>query len=138
MMEASDSLTNNYLVQRGLSEGWMTVDSDMLLMYNRKLAFDFDRNEYAIKQASALDEAAEIERYNKMMEGGTDPATQPVQGDEPATRWKRLGMRLMKAQLASQRLVKMLALIKRWLKQSVRRTWLLCKRRVQRMRNSVR
>ena len=81
MMEASDSLTNNYLVQRGLSEGWMTVDSDMLLMYNRKLAFDFDRNEYAVKQASALDEAAEIERYNKMMEGGTDPATQPVQDE---------------------------------------------------------
>lgn len=82
MMEASDSITNNYLVQRGLQEGWMTVDSDMLLMYNRKLAFDFDRNEYALKQASALDEAAEIERYNaKLLEGGTDPATQPVQDE---------------------------------------------------------
>ena len=31
----------------------MTVNSDMLLMYNRKLAFDFDRNEYALKQASS-------------------------------------------------------------------------------------
>ena len=82
MMEASDSLTNNYLVQRGLSEGWMTVDSDMLLMYNRKLAFDFDRNEYAVKQAAALDEAAEIQRYNaRMLEDGTDPATQPVQDE---------------------------------------------------------
>ena len=65
MMEASDSLTSNYLAQRGLSEGWMTVNSDMLLMYNRKLAFDFDRNEYALKQASALDEAAEIERTTR-------------------------------------------------------------------------
>ena len=80
MMEASDSIANNFMIQRGLEEGWMTVDSDMLLMYNRKLAFDFDRNEYAIKQASALDEAAEIERYNaKLAEQGTDPATGPVQ-----------------------------------------------------------
>lgn len=88
MMGASDSIANNFLIQRGLEEGWMTVDSDMLLMYNRKLAFDFDRNEYAIKQASALDEAAEIERYNaKLAEQGTDPATQQIQDAlNPATR----------------------------------------------------
>ena len=64
VMEASESVTKNYLIERGLAEGWMSVDSDLALMYNRKLAFDFDRNEYAVKQASALDEAAEIERYN--------------------------------------------------------------------------
>jgi len=83
MMEASDSVTNNYLVERGLREGWMTVNPEMMeLTYNRKLAFDFDRNEYAVTQARALDEAAEIERYNaKMLEGGTDPATQPVQDE---------------------------------------------------------
>ena len=82
MMRGSDSIANNYLIQRGLAEGWMTVDSDLALMYNRKLAFDFDRNEYAVKQASALDEAAEIERYNaKVLDQGTDPATQPVQDE---------------------------------------------------------
>lgn len=83
MMEASDSVTNNYLVERGLREGWMTVNPEMMgLTYNRKLAFDFDRNEYAVKQARALDETAEIERYNaKMLEGGSDPATQPVQDE---------------------------------------------------------
>ena len=82
VMEASESVTKNYLIERGLAEGWMTVDGDLALMYNRKLAFDFDRNEYAVKQASALDEAAEIERYNaRLLESGTDPATQPVQDE---------------------------------------------------------
>ena len=79
-MAASDSLSSNYMIARGMSEGWMTVDSDMLLMYNRKLAFDFDRNEFALKQASALDEADEIARYNaRLQEGATDPETQGVQ-----------------------------------------------------------
>lgn len=82
VMEASESVTKNYLIERGLAEGWMSVDSDLALMYNRKLAFDFDRNEYALKQATALDEAAEIERYNARLLGqGTDPATQPVQDE---------------------------------------------------------
>jgi hypothetical protein len=83
MMEASDSVTNNYLVERGLGEGWITVNPEMMeLTYNRKLAFDFDRNQYSVKQARALDEAAEIDRYNaKMLEAGSDPATQPVQDE---------------------------------------------------------
>jgi hypothetical protein len=83
MMQASDSVANNYLVERGLNEGWMTVNPEMMeLTYNRKLAFDFDRNEYAVKQATALDEAAEIERYNsRLLPGATDPATQPVQDE---------------------------------------------------------
>ena len=79
-MSAADSVSSNYLIARGVSEGWMTVDSDMLLMYNRKLAFDFDRHEFAFKQASALDEADEIARYNaRLQEGSTDPKTQGVQ-----------------------------------------------------------
>ena len=83
VMEASDSVTNNYLVERGLREGWMSVNPEFMeLTYNRKLAFDFDRNEYALKQAQALDEAAEIEAYNaKMLNAGTDPATKPVQDE---------------------------------------------------------
>ena len=87
MMEASESVTNNYLIERGLREGWMTVNPEMMeITYNRKLAFDFDRNEYALKQARALDEAAEIERYDaKLLDLRTDPATLPVQ-DDPATR----------------------------------------------------
>jgi hypothetical protein len=79
-MSAADSISSNYMIARGMSEGWMTVDSDMLLMYNRKLAFDFDRNEFALKQASALDEADEIARYNaRLQKGATDPETQGVQ-----------------------------------------------------------
>ena len=86
-MGASDSISSNYMIARGMTEGWMTVDSDMLLMYNRKLAFDFDRNEFALKQASALDEADEIARYNaRLQEGATDPATGAVQkGLDPET-----------------------------------------------------
>ena len=83
VMEASESVANNYLIERGLSEGWMTVNPEMMeLTFNRKLAFDFDRNEYAVKQASALDEAAEIERYNaRLLPGASDPATKPVQDE---------------------------------------------------------
>lgn len=86
-MSAADSISSNYMISRGMTEGWMTVDSDMLLMYNRKLAFDFDRNEFALKQASALDEADEIARYNaRLQEGVTDPATGAVQkGLDPET-----------------------------------------------------
>ena len=86
-MPAADSISSNYMIARGMTEGWMTVDSDMLLMYNRKLAFDFDRNEFALKQASALDEADEIARYNaRLQEGTTDPATGAVQrGLDPET-----------------------------------------------------
>lgn len=86
-MSAADSISSNYMITRGMSEGWMTVDSDMLLMYNRKLAFDFDRNEFALKQASALDEADEIARYNaRLQKGVTDPATGAVQkGLDPET-----------------------------------------------------
>ena len=83
VMEASESVANNYLIERGLNEGWMTVNPEMMeLTFNRKLAFDFDRNEYALKQARAMDEAAEIERYNaRLLEQGADPATLPVQDE---------------------------------------------------------
>ena len=87
VMSAPESIANNYLALRGIDEGWIKVGPDMLLTYNRKLAFDFDRGEYALKQASALDEADEIARYNgRLQEGVTDPATQPVQkGLDPET-----------------------------------------------------
>ena len=78
-MEASESITKNYLIERGLAEGWMSVDSDLALMYNRKLAFDFDRNECAVKQVS-VDEAAEIERYNARLS--------PAQTDQQRNRFK--------------------------------------------------
>ena len=85
-MGASDSIYSNYLINRGMSEGWITSNADMLLMYNRKLAFDFDRNEFALKQASALDEADEIARYNARLQDDIDPATQSVQkGLDPET-----------------------------------------------------
>ena len=79
-MVAADSVANNYLVRRGLQEGWITVGPDLLLMYNRKMAFDLDRGQFVLKQASAVDEAAEIARYNDAM-GGVDPATAPVRNE---------------------------------------------------------
>ena len=61
----------------------MTIGPDMLLMYNRKVAFDFDRGTIYVKQAAALDEAAEIQRYDDAIdvqfEDVTDPKTQPAQ-----------------------------------------------------------
>ena len=82
-MDAAASLQNNFVVQTGLREGWMTVNADMMLMYNRKVAFDFDRGTIYVKQASALDEAAEIQRYDDAIDvefkDVTDPKTQPAQ-----------------------------------------------------------
>ena len=82
-MDAAASLQNNFVIQTGLREGWMTVNADMMLMYNRKVAFDFDRGTIYVKQAAALDEAAEIQRYDDAIdvqfEDVTDPKTQPAQ-----------------------------------------------------------
>ena len=86
-MAAADEVASSYLVSRGLSEGWMGVDENFTLTYNRAKAFEFDRNQYQVKAARAADEAAELERYDASlarMDGGVEGPAQKVP-DGPVT-----------------------------------------------------
>ena len=89
-MNAADSISNNYMIQRGLAEGWVQLGDDMQFTYNRGAAFELDRGEFDLAQASRIDEVAEIERYNQTLARNadqTDPASQEVQNAlDPATR----------------------------------------------------
>ena len=78
-MDLATSLRTNAFLKQGLDEGWMTVGPDMLLMYNRKMAFDYDQGDFVFKEAAAIDQADELARYRKQFEDTADPATQDVQ-----------------------------------------------------------
>ena len=70
IIQATDSLASNMYLQRGLLEGWASVDPETgFPQFNRKLAFDFDKSENIQKQAQKLDDAAELERYNQWLAG---------------------------------------------------------------------
>lgn len=89
-MNAADSISNNYMIQRGLAEGWVQLGDDMQFTYNRGAAFELDRGEFDLAQANRIDEVAEIERYNQTLARNadeTDPAMAEVQNAlDPATR----------------------------------------------------
>ena len=76
---AADSAVSDFIVKRGLEKGYITLNDDFMLMFNRKLAFDYDRGQYVAKKAQAVDEAAEIERYNAQLAKRSDPATGEAQ-----------------------------------------------------------
>lgn len=78
-MSASDEVASSYLVNRGLSEGWIGIDENFTLTYNRSAAFEFDRNQLKMKAARAADEAAELERYDATLAR----ASGGVEGPEP-------------------------------------------------------
>ena len=70
VIQATDSLASNFYLHRGLLEGWASIDPETgFPQFNRKLAFDFDKSEAFQKQASKLDDAAELERYNQWLQG---------------------------------------------------------------------
>lgn len=89
-MNAADSISNNYMIQRGLAEGWVQLGDDMQFTYNRGAAFELDRGEFDLAQANRIDEVAEIERYNQTLARSadeTDPAMADVQNAlDPAKR----------------------------------------------------
>ena len=87
VQSAADSAISDFIVKRGLDRGYITLNDDFLLMFNRKLAFDYDRGQYVAKKAQAVDEAAEIERYNAQLAKRSDPATGEAQDAlDPAKR----------------------------------------------------
>ena len=70
VIPATDSFASNTYLQKGLSEGWASIDLETgFPQFNRKLAFDFDRAEQYQKQAQKQAEAADLERYNQWLQG---------------------------------------------------------------------
>lgn len=68
VINASDSVWMNFITDRGLREGWASIDPDtMQVRFNRKTALDIDRGDLAAKQAEAFDELAELNRYEEWL-----------------------------------------------------------------------
>ena len=89
MMNASDSLIDDFFKDRGLKEGWITVNRDTLdFQYNRGAAYQLDLGDTTTVQALKADEAAEIERYSSSLsQGQKDRAMGEVQDAlDPAKR----------------------------------------------------
>lgn len=89
MMNASDSLVDDFFKDRGLKEGWITVNRDTLdFQYNRGSAYQLDLGDTTTVQALKADEAAEIERYSSSLSQGQKDRTMGEVQDalDPATR----------------------------------------------------
>ena len=67
VIEASESLRANYLVERGLAEGWAKVDENMDIQFTRQTAAQLDRNELAENSAKAIDEAVDNEIFEQSL-----------------------------------------------------------------------
>jgi hypothetical protein len=68
VIPAADSVWMNFIIDRGLSEGWASIDPDtMRVRFNRKSALELDRGDLAAKQAKAMDELNELNRYQEWL-----------------------------------------------------------------------
>ena len=91
VVPASDSVWMNFLYDRGLNEGWASIDPDtMAVRFNRKAAADLDRGDLVIDQATKLDEAALYEEWlwNKELVNG-NPQMRPEVQDNLAAKEAR-------------------------------------------------
>jgi len=65
MPNGIDSIWTNFLYDRGLQEGWASIDPDTFqILFNRAKAAEFDRSSAVIRQAEALDQARQIDEFN--------------------------------------------------------------------------
>lgn len=68
VIPAADSKWVNFITNRGLQEGWASIDPDtMAVRFNRKSALDIDRAAAAAKQAEAMDQLNELTRYEEWL-----------------------------------------------------------------------
>ena len=66
VVQAADSIWLNFIYDRGLREGWASIDPDMFsVRFNRKVAADLDRGQAVMRQAEALDEANNLELFKQ-------------------------------------------------------------------------
>lgn len=66
MVNGVDSIWLNFVYDRGLQEGWATIDPDTFqIKFNRAAAAQVDRDGAVMRQAEALDDAAAVTDYNQ-------------------------------------------------------------------------
>ena len=65
VIDAPQSVWSNFIVNRGLFEGWARIGDDMQIRFLRNPAASLDRGELAEKSAKALDEAVDNELFNE-------------------------------------------------------------------------
>ena len=77
-----DSIWRNFLTDRGLQEGWATIDPDtMQVKWNRSVARDLDSTDLNLKQSLALDDAV---AYNQFLQTPPDSPAQQRLGQMEA------------------------------------------------------
>lgn len=97
VIDAPQSIWTNFIVNRGLFEGWAQVGDDMQIRFLRNAAVELDRGALAEKSAKALDEAVDNELFNENLErlivnsndpnsarsaaSGVDPVDAKLKGD---------------------------------------------------------
>ncbi len=65
MPNGVDAIWTNFLYDRGLQEGWATIDPDTFqIRFNRAAAAEFDRSNAVLKQANALDQVNQLQQFN--------------------------------------------------------------------------
>ena len=65
MPNGVDSIWTNFLYDRGLQEGWASIDPDTFqIRFNRAAAAEFDRSTAVLKQAEAIDQVDELAQFN--------------------------------------------------------------------------
>ena len=65
MPNGVDSIWTNFLYDRGLQEGWASIDPDTFqIRFNRAAAAEFDRSSAVLKQVEAIDEVDELAQFN--------------------------------------------------------------------------
>ena len=84
VIDAPQSVWSNFIVNRGLFEGWARIGDDMQIRFLRNPAATLDSGELAEKSAKALDEAVDNELYQQALKAN-DPnsARSLVPGADP-------------------------------------------------------
>jgi hypothetical protein len=85
VIDAPQSIWSNFIVNRGLFEGWAKIGDDMQIRFLRNPAAGLDRGELAEKSAKALDEAVDNELYEQALKaddpisaGSVAPEADPI------------------------------------------------------------
>ena len=92
VIDAPQSIWSNFIINRGLFEGWARIGEDMQVRFLRNAAANLDRGELAEKSAKALDEAVDNELFNENLgrlivetndaaAKGADPVDARLKGD---------------------------------------------------------
>ena len=82
VLSASDSIWTNFIVNRGIKEGWIQVDADFNFMVNRETARSLDTGASAGKAAQKLDEVNQLEELEGMT--GMDTKLEQARGMDEA------------------------------------------------------